>query len=818
MTNKIYVANVGNSVTVIDGASNATTTVSVGNSPIAVALNPVTNKIYVADYYSANVTVIDGATNSTTTVSTGTLPRAVAVNPVTNKIYVANYSSNTVTVIDGATNSTTTVSADGNPLAVAVNPVTNKIYVANYYSGDVTVIDGATNSTTTVGAGTNPCAVALNPVTNKIYVANYGGANVTVIDEQQVQSIPLEADIAPLADNVSGSLTPAFTFTAESSFGPFAPDPDNLFFQTDTWQGPWTAATAQGYESYAGTTVALQPGIHILYAYATDGQDATSTMGSSGNDAGSSPLVSNIAAYLFLVSPPSASLSPGILSFGNQVMNTTSVGQPVTLTNNSGGPLTINGIATMGDYSAFDNCPATLQAGQSCTIEVSFTPTVMGRDDGLLTVTDNNLGEWTTQPVPLLGTGIQAPPTATLSPTSLSYGNELIGTQSAPQPVTLTNNGGQTLNISSIQVTSNFLQNNNCGSSLAGGSSCTISVVFAPLGTGDKTGAILITDNAAGSPQAVALSGTGTTNALLTVTPTSLSFGNQVIYETSVAKTVTLTNSGTGTVNISSIAPSGSFAISAQTCGTTLAAGAKCTVKVNFTPTVLGALTGALTFIDNAPNSPQTVPLSGTGVVPATLTPATATYATQAVGTTSAAKMFTLTNNQTVALTSIAISTTGDFAVSATTCTTSLAAKAKCTISVSFTPAATGTRTGTLSVSDSASNSPQTAALSGTGVLPATLTPASVTYVAQTVNTTSAAKTFTLTNNMTVTMTGIAISTTGDFAVSATTCTTSLAAKAKCTISVTFTPTVTGARTGELSVSDSASNSPQTSALSGTGK
>ena len=107
--------------------------------------------------------------------------------------------------------------------------------------------------------------------------------------------------------------------------------------------------------------------------------------------------------------------------------------------------------------------------------------------------------------------------------------------------------------------------------------------------------------------------------------------------------------------------------------------------------------------------------LSGTGIAAATLTPASATYAKQAVGTTSAAKTFTLTNDQAVALTGIAISTTGDFAVSATTCTTSLAAKGKCTISVTFTPTETGTRTGQLSVSDSASNSPQTSALKGTG-------------------------------------------------------------------------------------------------------
>ena len=80
---------------------------------------------------------------------------AVAVNPVTNKIYVAN-SSGTVTVIDGATNTTTTVAAGTAPIAVAVNPVTNKIYVANQGSNNVTVIDGATNTTTTVAAGTTP--------------------------------------------------------------------------------------------------------------------------------------------------------------------------------------------------------------------------------------------------------------------------------------------------------------------------------------------------------------------------------------------------------------------------------------------------------------------------------------------------------------------------------------------------------------------------------------------------------------------------------------------------------------------------------------
>jgi len=308
-----------------------------------------------------------------------------------------------------------------------------------------------------------------------------------------------------------------------------------------------------------------------------------------------------------------------------------------------------------------------------------------------------------------------------------------------------------------------------------------------------------------------------------TVLPTALNFGNVAIGTASASKSVTLTNTTSYcpcTLLISEITIVGNprFEISGNTCGTVLADKKSCKVSVVFAPDELGSTDGQLAFYDEAGNSPQTVTLTGTGIVPATLVPATATYASQAVGTTSPAKTFTLTNNQIVALTSIAISTTGDFAVSATTCTTSLAAKGKCSISVTFAPAAAGARAGQLSVSDSASNSPQTVTLSGTGIVPATLTPASATYAPQKVGTTSAAKTFTLTNKQTVALTGIAISTYPPYAVSATTCTTSLAAKGKCTISVTFTPEAAESYEAALFVYDSASNSPQTSIMLGTGK
>jgi len=199
------------------------------------------------------------------------------------------------------------------------------------------------------------------------------------------------------------------------------------------------------------------------------------------------------------------------------------------------------------------------------------------------------------------------------------------------------------------------------------------------------------------------------------VSPTSLNFGNQAVGETSAAKNATLTNAVTGPLAISNIAATPPFAVSATTCGSTLGAGKTCTISVTFTPTALGKVTGTLSVTDNAPNSPQKASLAGTGVVQAALTPASATYATQKVGTTSPPQTFTLTNNQAVAVAGVSIGTTGDFAVSSTTCTTSLVARQHCTISVTFTPTQTGTRTGSLSVSDSANNSPQTSAFTGTG-------------------------------------------------------------------------------------------------------
>jgi len=170
-TQKVYVANrESRNVTIIDSITNSTTTVATGGGPAALAVNPATNKIYVVNMFDGTVTVIDGADNSTSTVPVGLSPRDVAINPFTNKIYVANEHSNSVTVIDGATNASLTIGVGSGPRYIAVNPVTNKIYVPARSGSDVTVIDGADNSKTTVGIGSSPEKVAINPVTNTIHV------------------------------------------------------------------------------------------------------------------------------------------------------------------------------------------------------------------------------------------------------------------------------------------------------------------------------------------------------------------------------------------------------------------------------------------------------------------------------------------------------------------------------------------------------------------------------------------------------------------------------------------------------------------------
>ncbi|HEV2378201.1 MAG TPA: choice-of-anchor D domain-containing protein [Terriglobia bacterium] len=415
-------------------------------------------------------------------------------------------------------------------------------------------------------------------------------------------------------------------------------------------------------------------------------------------------------------------------------------------------------------------------------------------------------------------------PAVALSPTSLSFGNQAVGTSSAPQTVTLTNTGSATLNISGVTTGPDYSQTNTCASSVAAGASCTLTVTFTPTTAGTFSESLTMTDNATDSPETVSLSGTGTAPSA-GLSPGSLTFAGQQVGTSSAAQNVTLTNTGSAVLTITSIVSSGDFS-ETNTCGTSLAAGASCAMSITFTPTTTGTRTGAVTIADNASGSPQTVSLTGTGTAAAvTLSPTSLNFGTQYLGTSSTAQIVTLTNTGTAALSISGVSIGPDYGQT-NNCGTSVGAGATCTLNVTFTPTMVGTLNESLVITDNAAGSPQSVALTGTGAIlmvPAvSLSPSSLIFGDQTVGTTSGSQPATLTNTGNAALSITSIAPSGDFALATTgsSCPYSggtVNPGASCTIDVSFTPTLTGTRTGAVTVIDNAAGSPQFVALTGTG-
>ena len=219
----------------------------------------------------------------------------------------------------------------------------------------------------------------------------------------------------------------------------------------------------------------------------------------------------NILTVLLNQTPLPVQISAKSLAFGNQLVGAASSAQAITVTNKGSSPTPIS-IAVSGDFGQSSTCPvspATLAAGAGCTINATFRPTAAGARNGTLTV--SYIFPSSPQTVVLSGTGVA--PAVTLSATNIAFGNQKIGTSSAPQVVGLTNTGAATLTISTIAITGanagDFSQTNTCGGGVIAGGACYISVTFTPVAAGARSASWTIADNATGSPQTVTLSGTG---------------------------------------------------------------------------------------------------------------------------------------------------------------------------------------------------------------------------------------------------------------------------------------------------------------------
>jgi Ca2+-binding RTX toxin-like protein len=448
-------------------------------------------------------------------------------------------------------------------------------------------------------------------------------------------------------------------------------------------------------------------------------------------------------------------------------------------------------------------------------------------------------------------------PSGSLSATSLTFAAQTTNTTSAAQTVTITNGGQQPLSITALAITgtnpTEFVRpagaaGGTCTAprTLTTGQSCTVIVTFRPTAAGSRSAILRFTDDnngVAGSTQDVALTGTGVVPAPVAgVNPAALTFAARATNTTSPAQTVTLLNTGTAPLAVSSIALTGDFARSGGTCPTAtgnVAAGASCTVGVTFRPIAGGARAGTLRFTDNSGNvvgSTQTVTLSGTGIAPqptAGVNPATLTFATRATATTSAAQTVTLSNSGNAALAIASIAATGDFARSGGTCPTAagtLAAGASCTVGVTFRPTAVGARTGTLRFTDNSGNtvgSTQDVTLNGTGRAPAPgigVTPSPVAFGNNSLLLGGAGvtRTITVTSNGELPVAIGAVTITGPnagnftFTGTNTCANTTRAVGATCTITVRFRASGGfGAKNATLNIASNALNAPTATPMTG---
>src|SRR5580693_478073 len=411
---------------------------------------------------------------------------------------------------------------------------------------------------------------------------------------------------------------------------------------TSPGTGTWTTATVQ-----------------LTGAQFNEAQNGGADLRLNVTNASAPLIVQSITMSTTNPSGPVLTASPTSLSFGNEAVGSATAAQTVTITNSGSASASVSGVSVSGGFSQTNNC-SSIAAGGSCTVNVTFAPSAAGAVTGTLTVTSNAGDSPTT--VALSGTGTSSTTNLALGATmtaSSSYsgfpasnandGNTSTYWESqdgAGYPQTLTANLGSAQSLGSVtldlppatdwstRTESLSVLGSTNGSSwttLVGSTGYTFNPstgntvsITLPAGTSDQYLELDFTGNTGCDAAQVSefeifpgSGGGGSGTATLTASPSSESFGNENVGSTSAAKTVTISNSGSAAASMSSIGVTGPFGES-NNCGTSLAAGASCTVGVTFAPTAAGAATGTLSVTSSAPGSPLTVALSGTGVTTTT--------------------------------------------------------------------------------------------------------------------------------------------------------------------------------------------------------
>ena len=522
-----------------------------------------------------------------------------------------------------------------------------------------------------------------------------------------------------------------------------------------------------------------------------------------------------------------AALAPASYTFPAQAIGSTSSSTAsFTLSNKGSISLAVDQVTVSGDYAETNNCGTALAVSSTCTIHVTFEPMAAGDRPGTLTVHTN--AQTSTLSATLDGTGL-TPGTLTLTPTALSFPQTATGTNAQPLNVTAQNTGGAPLTIGASSIAgadpNDYIvgSGNTCKGTLAVNASCTVPVIFNPLNTGTRTAQLEIAANVSGSPFTVSLTGNAVSPAQLTLSPTALTFPTTAQNSKSAAETITASNGGQQTAQLGSQSVSGDFVLAGTTCGSTLAPGATCSISIQFAPTATGSRSGVFVLLSStAPNGQVQATLAGTATAApqVSLSPASLAFGVVATGS-SASQTATFSNQAGSPATLNAISAGGDYAATGGTCNPSgvVAVGGSCTVVVTFTPTATGGRTGTLTVLSTGTPQTLQTALSGTGATPAALVAGapSLAFGAIAVGN-SASQSVTVTNsggvaatlgNPTVAGSGFSLGSNG--------CGTTLAANSSCSVQVTFTPAAIGSSTGIFTLGGQFSGTPVSVALGGAG-
>jgi hypothetical protein len=517
-----------NDVTILLGNGNGKfqpgVNYSVDSNPYSVAVGDVNGDgnldLAVANSGSNNVSVLlgkgDGSFEAALNYGTGSgsTPLSAAFGDFNRDgkldLVVANFGTNNVSVLlgngDGTFQTPEQYTVGTSPRSVAVGDFNQDgnldLAVANWVSGSVSVLlgkgDGTFASAVNHAVGSAPYWVAVADFNGDtkldLAVANVGSDNVSV-----------------LLGNGDGSFQASVNYGVGGQandvvVGDFNGDskPDLLVEEGDisvllgkgngSFQAPIT---------YAGGAGGVAPVQLAVGDFNGDGRLDLAVTGS-------------VVSVLLqgTIAPSKTSVT-----FPVQVVGTTSVAQSVTITNIGPFSLSIGGIAITGadatDFGQSHTCGTTLGPGASCSISVTFKPSTIGPRNASITITDNGIGS--PQSIPVRGIGAVSGPNATLAPTSLSFRCAFMCVPppcgcrcTAPQTTTLDNFGSTTLSVSSITTTTPFSETHTCASSLAPGTSCSITVSFHAREKGNYTDAISVTDNAPGSPQIVSLTGTST--------------------------------------------------------------------------------------------------------------------------------------------------------------------------------------------------------------------------------------------------------------------------------------------------------------------